>query len=148
MSDSSVGQSATSVGYADLRPGDVVEVRIDAPAFPQIDGEWERREVVAVADNGSVVRFRDGDREYDIEATLDSGRRMRRVLAEATTERAPEPPPSIILVWCPVCGRDDRIGWLNLPPYTHFSMGKDCPGKPIRVQYELVRQTPLRGRNV
>jgi hypothetical protein len=65
--------------YADLRPGDVIELQINAPLFPQIHGDWERREVVAISEDGSVVRFRDGEREYDIEPSLDSGRRMRRV---------------------------------------------------------------------
>jgi hypothetical protein len=77
----SLSQSETWIRYADLRPGDVIEVQIAAPLFPQIHGDWERREVVSVADDGSVIRFRDGDREYDIEPVLDRGRRMRRATA-------------------------------------------------------------------
>lgn len=85
-----MGRSETSVGYADLRPGDVVEVQIDAPLFPQVHGDWERREVIAVDYGGGedaqpvhIVRFRDPSdgREYDIAPACDRGRRMRRVIA-------------------------------------------------------------------
>lgn len=58
-----------------------------------------------------------------------------------------EPPP-ITLVWCPVCGRTDRITPLNLPPRGHFYEGTRCIGKPIRVRYEPVRQGALRVRYV
>lgn len=82
------------ISYSDLRLGDVVEVQINAPLFPQIHGDWERREVVALAEDGSVVRFRDGEREYDIEPALDRGRSMRRV---------------------PLCGTCELHHWPNFP---------------------------------
>ncbi|HEX6461123.1 MAG TPA: hypothetical protein VF032_19560 [Thermoleophilaceae bacterium] len=74
-------ESNADLRYEDLRPGDVIEVKINAPLFPQIHGDWERREVVAVHDGGDacVVRFRDGERVYDVVATEDRGRLMRRV---------------------------------------------------------------------
>jgi hypothetical protein len=75
------------LSYNDLRAGDVVVVTIDSPLFPQVHGNKERREIVAVDDGGPetaqgrVVRFRDPDdgREYDIDVqkARDPRRRFR-----------------------------------------------------------------------
>lgn len=74
-----------SVTYGDLSVGDVIEVQIDAPMFPQIDGDWEKREVVAInIGREIIVRFRDPSdgEEYDIDvrSPKELRRRMRRPL--------------------------------------------------------------------
>lgn len=56
-------------------------------------------------------------------------------------------PRTITLIWCPACGRDDRYANLKMRPYKHFAEGKECPGTPMRVRYEPVRQQPLRGQS-
>lgn len=72
------------IGYHELVEGEEVEVKIDAPMFPQVDGDWERRRVVSIDDGGletnegRVVRFANGEREYDVEAAKDRTRLMRR----------------------------------------------------------------------
>lgn len=71
-----------SLTYDELAVGDAVEVYV-------LDGEigwqWERREVVAIDRGGHedaaprhIVRFRDGDREYDIDVMTARGDRLMR----------------------------------------------------------------------
>jgi hypothetical protein len=74
-----VTETGARLRYEDLQRGDVIEIQINAPLFSQVHGEWERREVVAVAIDPFRVTFRDGGREYEITASEDQGRRMRRV---------------------------------------------------------------------
>lgn len=40
--------------------------------------------------------------------------------------------PTVTLMWCPECGRDDR--WTNLKP-KHYWVGKLCPGAPVKLRY-------------
>jgi len=52
-------------------------------------------------------------------------------MSEADTVR--QPPQTITIHWCPVCGRDNRS-----VPFTgksHFSGGERCPGSPVLVEY-------------
>jgi len=52
---------------------------------------------------------------------------------EGVTWRATMPePPKIRLNWCPVCERTNQFGNLHLTG-KHYSGGKLCPGKPVRV---------------
>lgn len=49
-----------------------------------------------------------------------------------------EPPPTVSLVWCPECGRDDRYNDLKARPGRHFANGVKCPGTPTTVQYQPI----------
>lgn len=46
------------------------------------------------------------------------------------------PPPFVDLLWCPVCGRDNRVTELRKGAGRHYSTSKKCPGAPQRVRYK------------
>lgn len=43
------------------------------------------------------------------------------------------------LLWCPVCGRDDRYRDLKKGARRHFSEEGKCPGEPIELEYRIPR---------
>lgn len=45
------------------------------------------------------------------------------------------PPGRVTLLWCPVCGRDDRIADLKKGAGRHFWGGAKCPGEPRELEY-------------
>lgn len=49
------------------------------------------------------------------------------------------PPGRVTLLWCPVCGRDDRITDLKRGAGRHFSGGVKCPGAPEELEYVIPR---------
>lgn len=56
------------------------------------------------------------------------------------------PPGRVTLLWCPVCGRDDRITDLKRGAGRHFSGGSKCPGAPQELEYVIPRvPEPLPG---
>jgi hypothetical protein len=48
-----------------------------------------------------------------------------------------QPPTTVEMLWCPVCGRDDRATYLR---ERHFALGAICPGKPVKIIYKLFLQ--------
>jgi hypothetical protein len=48
-----------------------------------------------------------------------------------------QPPTTMNLVWCPVCGRTNRFSDLRLDQAVHYSGGKVCPGRPEYLAYVL-----------
>lgn len=59
--------------WSELRPGDTITLRV----FGREGWEREQREVVAV--NWPVLTLREGDREYDFDASSDPDREVRLV---------------------------------------------------------------------
>jgi hypothetical protein len=49
------------------------------------------------------------------------------------------PPGRVTLLWCPVCGRDDRITDLKRGAGRHFAGGSKCPGEPRELEYVIPR---------
>jgi hypothetical protein len=45
------------------------------------------------------------------------------------------PAQSISIIWCPVCGRDDRV--IPFTGKSHWSAGKKCAGMPVTVVYTM-----------
>lgn len=47
------------------------------------------------------------------------------------------PPSRISLLWCPVCGHNDR--WTHMSPHAgrHFAGGKKCHGQPRKLEYRI-----------
>jgi hypothetical protein len=46
-------------------------------------------------------------------------------------------PHAVHLLWCPVCGRDDRYTNLKAAPGRHFAGGSLCAGEPQELTYKL-----------
>jgi hypothetical protein len=58
-----------------------------------------------------------------------------------TSEREKQPPASISLRFCPVCGRDDRFTNLPLEQGRHKAPGgKRCPGTVETLRYDFAEQ--------
>ena len=49
------------------------------------------------------------------------------------------PPGRVSLLWCPVCGRDDRYGDLKEGKGRHFYGGTRCLGTPQTLEYVIPR---------
>lgn len=43
-----------------------------------------------------------------------------------------QPPPHVVVSWCPVCGRNDRDQKLTR---NHNANGRHCEGKPLPIKY-------------
>lgn len=46
-----------------------------------------------------------------------------------------EPPRQLVLVFCPVCGRNDRFTALRERLPHNTPAGRRCDGRPVRVTY-------------
>lgn len=51
-------------------------------------------------------------------------------------ESVVEPPASISILFCPVCGRDDRFSPMSAGG-KHYRDGERCLGRPVRIVYGL-----------
>lgn len=59
------------------------------------------------------------------------------------------PPGRVTLLWCPVCGRDDRYRDLKRGAGRHFSQDGKCSGEPRELEYVVSRAPePLPGPDV
>lgn len=50
---------------------------------------------------------------------------------------SPRMPEQMTLIWCPVCGVNDRYSNLKMRPGRHYWGGKLCTGDPVELTYLL-----------
>lgn len=50
-----------------------------------------------------------------------------------------DPPATVTIKWCPVCGRDDRFQVFT--GKSHFARGERCSGQPVAVKYVRALET-------